>query len=326
MKINDKHLAAYGSSKEGIDKEGFLNKRGEVNKGFQRRWFVLKGNLLFYFEKRGDKAVGVIILEDCTVEVSEVDRYCFTVSFFGDRTRVYVLSADSEDEMISWMKYISKAPFGYKAMVVKELERRLERLKKNEQEMLEKQMREAAESKGPKQIENLLDFEDDFENDSGNDLTDNLAQLVGELPEKKKMGKLLKAGKVKGNIDRNTIAGQPKRFNNLLTVVGAANELKNNLVQTVRRSKSSENLHKLQQKSLTTSPIPPRRKFHQSVMRKKAHQVKIGDSVENSTPAKEIPIAPMKSTFYVLHNRYAASIWTGIKEYECGSTEDLLKF
>ena len=43
-------------------------KKGEVNKGFQKRWFVLKGNLLFYFEKRHDKEpLGVIILEGCTI-------------------------------------------------------------------------------------------------------------------------------------------------------------------------------------------------------------------------------------------------------------------
>jgi hypothetical protein len=34
------------------DKEGWLWKRGEVNKAFQKRYFVLKGNLLFYFEKQ----------------------------------------------------------------------------------------------------------------------------------------------------------------------------------------------------------------------------------------------------------------------------------
>lgn len=42
--------------------------RSQVNKNFQRRWFVLKGNLLFYFEKKGDREpIGVIILEGCTI-------------------------------------------------------------------------------------------------------------------------------------------------------------------------------------------------------------------------------------------------------------------
>lgn len=68
MKINEKNLAAFATSPTGIDKEGWLVKRGEVNKAFQKRYFVLKGNLLFYFEKRSDKEpIGVIILEGCTI-------------------------------------------------------------------------------------------------------------------------------------------------------------------------------------------------------------------------------------------------------------------
>lgn len=69
MKINEKNLIAIASSSHlPVDKEGWLNKKGEVNKGFQKRWFVLKGNLLFYFEKKSDKEpLGVIIVEGCTV-------------------------------------------------------------------------------------------------------------------------------------------------------------------------------------------------------------------------------------------------------------------
>lgn len=68
MKINEKNLCAFAISATPIDKEGYLNKRGEVNKNFQRRYFVLKGNLLFYFDRKTDKEpVGVIILEGCTI-------------------------------------------------------------------------------------------------------------------------------------------------------------------------------------------------------------------------------------------------------------------
>lgn len=68
MKINDKNLCAFAVSATPVDKEGYLNKRGEVNKNFQKRYFVLKGNLLFYFDRKGDKEpVGVIILEGCTI-------------------------------------------------------------------------------------------------------------------------------------------------------------------------------------------------------------------------------------------------------------------
>ena len=56
MKIlNAKGLTRFASAGGFPDKEGYLLKRGDLNKGFQRRWFVLRGNLLFYYEKRGDR-------------------------------------------------------------------------------------------------------------------------------------------------------------------------------------------------------------------------------------------------------------------------------
>lgn len=68
MKINEKNLCAFASSATPVDRDGWLDMRGEVNKSYQKRWFVLKGNLLFYFDKKGDKEpVGVIILEGCTI-------------------------------------------------------------------------------------------------------------------------------------------------------------------------------------------------------------------------------------------------------------------
>lgn len=67
MKINEKNMCYFATSPP-IDLEGWLQKRGEVNKSWQRRYFVLKGNLLFYFEKKGDREpIGVIILEGCTI-------------------------------------------------------------------------------------------------------------------------------------------------------------------------------------------------------------------------------------------------------------------
>ena len=55
MRLNERCVAEFSTSSAPTDKEGFLNKKGELNRGYQRRWFILKGNLLFYFEKRSDK-------------------------------------------------------------------------------------------------------------------------------------------------------------------------------------------------------------------------------------------------------------------------------
>ena len=54
------------------DKEGWLWKCEEITKNWQKFYFVLKGNLLFYFEKRYHKEpIEVIILEGYTIELAE---------------------------------------------------------------------------------------------------------------------------------------------------------------------------------------------------------------------------------------------------------------
>jgi hypothetical protein len=109
---------------------GWLNKRGEVNKSFQKRWFVLKGNLLFYFEKKGDKEpLGMIILEGCTIELAEdSEQYCFQIIFHGPQNRTYILSADSQTMMETWMKALTTAGYDYMKLMVAELQRQLDEL------------------------------------------------------------------------------------------------------------------------------------------------------------------------------------------------------
>ncbi|XP_020810797.1 sesquipedalian-1 [Drosophila serrata] len=127
MKINEKNLCVFAKAPP-FDMEGFLNKRGEVNKAFQRRYFVLKGNLLFYFESRTDKEpLGLIIVEGCTIELSnEVDNYCFEIAFNGNRT--YILSADNQESMETWMKALTCAGYEYKRIILAELQRQLQEL------------------------------------------------------------------------------------------------------------------------------------------------------------------------------------------------------
>ena len=48
--------------------QGFLQFKREMK--FQKRFFVLKGNLLFYFDKKGDKEpVGLLLLEGCKKKI-----------------------------------------------------------------------------------------------------------------------------------------------------------------------------------------------------------------------------------------------------------------
>lgn len=128
MKINDKHLCAFASGSAPVDKQGHLLKKGEVNKSFQRRWFILKGNLLFYFEKAEDRApLGVIVLQDCTVEVSSEceESYAFELGFDGSGARTYVMAAASQEEMEDWMKALTCANYDYMKLMVADLQQQL---------------------------------------------------------------------------------------------------------------------------------------------------------------------------------------------------------
>ncbi|XP_055613185.1 sesquipedalian-1 isoform X2 [Uranotaenia lowii] len=129
MKINEKNLCMFATTPP-VDLEGWLNKRGEINKSWQRRWFVLKGNLLFYFERKGDREpLGMIILEGCTVELAEEgEQYCFQIMFHGPNNRTYFLSTESQSNMEQWMKALTCAGYDYMKLMVAELQRQLDEI------------------------------------------------------------------------------------------------------------------------------------------------------------------------------------------------------
>lgn len=129
MKLNDRNLANFAVCSSPIDKEGYLSKRGSLNQSYQRRWFVLKGNLLFYFERKRDKEpVGVIVLEHCSVQASEHEKHALEISFDGSGTRTYILLADNDADMSAWIRAISHASYEYLKSIVEELQERLDSL------------------------------------------------------------------------------------------------------------------------------------------------------------------------------------------------------
>ncbi|KAK3084633.1 hypothetical protein FSP39_016602 [Pinctada imbricata] len=138
MRINEKSLAKFATSGAPADKEGILMKKGEVNKGYQKRWFVLKGNLLFYYEKRNDKEpIGLIICEGCTIELSEnTDGFAFQIVFPKSGCRTYHLAANSQEEMEAWMKVLSCASYDYMRLMVSELKQQLEDIQENSKALL----------------------------------------------------------------------------------------------------------------------------------------------------------------------------------------------
>jgi len=143
MKINESTLITYATSSScPTDREGWLWKRGEVNKNFQKRYFVLKGNLLFYFEKRSEKEpIGVIILEGCTIELAEEEQeMCsFKIVFHGEGRRVYFLGSDNQAEIEEWMKILASASFDYMKLMVMELQQKLAEVEEMEKLQLQQQ-------------------------------------------------------------------------------------------------------------------------------------------------------------------------------------------
>ncbi|KAF1466134.1 Sesquipedalian-1, partial [Megadyptes antipodes antipodes] len=132
MKLNERSLAFYATCDSPADNAGFLYKRGERHTAYHRRWFVLKGNMLFYFEERESREpVGVIVLEGCTVELCDsAEEFTFAIRFGGAKSRTYVLAAESQAAMESWVKSLSRASFNYLRLVVRELEKQLEEMRR----------------------------------------------------------------------------------------------------------------------------------------------------------------------------------------------------
>ncbi|XP_059045216.1 sesquipedalian-1-like [Achroia grisella] len=127
MKVNEKNLAAFASSATPVDHEGCLDMRGEVSKSYQKRWCTLKGNLLFYFDKKGDKEpVGVIIVEGCTIELTEEETYSFKIVFQCEGGRTYYFCTTSQASMEQWMKCLGCASYDYMKLMVADLQRQLE--------------------------------------------------------------------------------------------------------------------------------------------------------------------------------------------------------
>ncbi|NXF70520.1 SESQ1 protein, partial [Sclerurus mexicanus] len=136
MKLNERSLAFYATCDSPADNSGFLYKRGERHTAYHRRWFVLKGNMLFYFEERESREpVGVIVLEGCNVELCDsAEGFAFAIRFGGAKSRTYVLAAESQAAMDqaameSWVKSLSRASFDYMRLVVRELEKQLEEMR-----------------------------------------------------------------------------------------------------------------------------------------------------------------------------------------------------
>lgn len=103
----------------------FCMLKGERNTSYQKRWFVLKGNLLFYKERHGEREpLGVIVLEGCSVQLCESEeQHAFSLVFSGVGHRTYKFAAEDQKSQESWIKALLSANHEYLSLLVKDLEK-----------------------------------------------------------------------------------------------------------------------------------------------------------------------------------------------------------
>ncbi|KAG0797336.1 hypothetical protein G6F26_001545 [Rhizopus arrhizus] len=93
------------------DMEGWLYKQGDRYKNWNKRWFVLKGNNLFYFKSpKAIRMKGIVNLKGYRVEVDssiQVGKYCFKAHHEKERT--FYFYTDQEKYMKDWVKALMKA-------------------------------------------------------------------------------------------------------------------------------------------------------------------------------------------------------------------------
>ncbi|XP_076854604.1 sesquipedalian-1-like, partial [Brachyhypopomus gauderio] len=99
--------------------------QGEVNTSYQKRWFTLRGNLLFYQDRPGDRVVlGVIVLEGCVPQLCESEeQFAFSLAFGtgGGGLRTYKFSAESQEKQESWVKAIHSAQHSFLSLLLQDL-------------------------------------------------------------------------------------------------------------------------------------------------------------------------------------------------------------
>ncbi|KAL3967716.1 cytochrome CYP [Sarotherodon galilaeus] len=124
MKIDEKVLTYFESSNSPVDKEGYLYKKGEIKTSYQKRWFVLKGNLLFYKDRQTDRdLVGVIVLEGCTVQLCESEeKFAFSLVWSKPGLRTYKFATEDQASQESWIKALLSASHSYLALLVVDME------------------------------------------------------------------------------------------------------------------------------------------------------------------------------------------------------------
>jgi hypothetical protein len=110
-------FSTSGTSKQGLpalsslsnpDKAGYLTKQGGFVRSWKKRWFVLKGDALYYFATpQSEETLGSVPLEGSFLQpADEHTRKKFSFGIFHPARRTFFLVADSKQEMQEWVDII----------------------------------------------------------------------------------------------------------------------------------------------------------------------------------------------------------------------------
>jgi len=118
LRLGKEAQAKFDEAKANPDHKGFLEKRGARRKQWNKRFFVLKDNYLFYCKTDEPNVApqGIINLHGATVNKTADNKpYCFSLlvpkSVSVDAkwsNRTYTIAAPSEAAMDDWMRIITE--------------------------------------------------------------------------------------------------------------------------------------------------------------------------------------------------------------------------
>lgn len=131
LRFNDRTLVSMATcATRPADKEGFLLRKGErASQGSQRRWFMLRGNLLFFFRDRdtSKEPLGCIVLERVAV-VPHMHATEFSLEFDCPDARPCELAVERAEERAEWIAVLKEASYERKLEMLLQLEARLSQL------------------------------------------------------------------------------------------------------------------------------------------------------------------------------------------------------
>jgi len=110
MKLGKQPLLLSSRLWDDPEKKGFLIKQGHIRKNWKLRWFVLKGDRIWYFKSKNemDEPLGEIELLDSIVSTTSdkiTKDNCFELTCGSGK--VFYIQATSKDVMDKWVEKIN---------------------------------------------------------------------------------------------------------------------------------------------------------------------------------------------------------------------------